>query len=65
MDYRDLEQSLLGEADAVESRGEGWSAKQVAGRLREIAEAINQLRREQAGGVDASMGKRSGRTIEI
>jgi hypothetical protein len=65
MDYRDLEQSLRSEAAAVESAAEGWTAERVASRLREIADAINHLRREPAGGVDASMGKRSGRTIDI
>ncbi len=64
MDYRDLELELRREASAVVEKGGGWSAAEVASKLEEIAFKLSQIRRRQETGINASMGKRSGRKPE-
>lgn len=65
MEYKDLEIALHTEAEAVASKKENWTAEMVARRLNEIADLLTKIRKQHQSGVDASMGKRSGRAIEI
>lgn len=65
MEYKDVEIALRSEAEAVAEKGDEWPAERVARRLEEIADLLTRIRRQHQGGVNASMGKRSGRTIEI
>ncbi|RJQ47086.1 MAG: hypothetical protein C4534_01815 [Gaiellales bacterium] len=64
LEYAELEKRLTAEAAAVEAAGESWNAAEVAARLRDLAEQLAAIRRQHSGGIDASMGKRSGIHLE-
>lgn len=61
MEYKDLEERLKGEADAVEEEDRGWRAEEVAAKLNQIAGILEKIRNQHQTGIDASLGKRSGR----
>ncbi len=65
MDYKELEDSLRAEAAIVAGEKRTWRADEVSLRITQIAEQLARIRREHAGGIDASMGKRSGWKVEI
>ncbi|MEK7816673.1 MAG: hypothetical protein AAB281_00295, partial [Actinomycetota bacterium] len=52
---------LKGEADAVTDDGRDWRAEEVAAKLNQIAGFIERIGRQHQTGIDASLGKRSGR----
>lgn len=60
IEFQELEESLRAEADNVAASGESWSAERASDRLREIADLLTRIRNQHQGGIDASMGKRSG-----
>ena len=60
LEYRDLELGLSSEADAVASKGDAWTADEVARKLREISDLLARIRQKHQTGINASMGKRSG-----
>lgn len=60
LDYHQLEMDLRNEATVVAAAGQNWNATEVSQRLMAIADQMAAIRRQHAGGVDASMGKRSG-----
>lgn len=64
MEYRDLEERLKGEADAVADEGREWTASQVAAKLNQIAGILEKIRHQHQTGIDASLGKRSGRKLD-
>lgn len=64
LEYQDLERQLRADADALEEGGADQAAADVASRLREIADRLALIRKQHAGGIDASMGKRSGLHLE-
>lgn len=65
MEYLKLVKMLHAEAQAVLAAGDSWSAEHVSQRLSEIADALVRISNQHESGIDASMGKRSGRSIEI
>lgn len=65
MEYRDLEISLRQEAEEVAGASESWPAERVSQRLVEIADLLERIRHQHQGGINATMGKRSGRSLEI
>ncbi len=65
MDYKELEDAIRAEADAVAMEAREWQAADVATRLRRIADQLATIRRGRQSGIDASMGKRSGWKVEI
>lgn len=60
IDYHQLEIDIREEATAVAAAGQDWDAAGVSRRLMAIADQMATIRKQHAGGVDASMGKRSG-----
>ncbi|MHB1389977.1 MAG: hypothetical protein ACYCXF_01920 [Thermoleophilia bacterium] len=65
MEYLDLINTLHHEAESVLAAQDSWTAEQVAGRLSQIADALMRIRNQHESGIDASMGKRSGRASEV
>ena len=65
MEYRELESALRQEAEKVEAAGQSWPAERVAEKLTEIADQLTRIRNQHQGGVNASMGKRSGWSFDI
>lgn len=65
MEYQDLEISLRQEAEEIAADAQEWPAESVARRLTEIADLLERIRRQHQGGINATMGKRSGRSLEI
>lgn len=59
-EFQELEEALREEAKAIAEAGDDWRAEQVARRLMEIADQLTRMRHRHQGGIDASMGKRSG-----
>ncbi len=60
MEYRELEDAIRSEARSLAGDDREWTSKQVSERLEKIADQLEAIRREGQGGIDASMGKRSG-----
>lgn len=65
MDYRELEEAIRADAAKTITEDREWTAAEVARRLQQIADELARIRLEQQGGIDASMGKRSGFKVEI
>ena len=64
-EYSDLENTLRTEAEAVSDEGRDWTASEVSRRLTEIADVLKNLGHTNQGGINASMGKRSGWNADI
>lgn len=60
LEYQSLMMRLRDEAEAVAASDRDWPAADVADKLLEIADELALIRKQHAGGIDASMGKRSG-----
>lgn len=65
VEYKDLEEALRTEAKAVAGEKRSWTAEDVAARLEKLADQLAAIRHGHQGGIDASMGKRSGWKVEI
>lgn len=65
MDYRQLEEAIRADAAKTAADEREWTAAAVSRCLQQIADELARIRHEQQGGIDASMGKRSGFKIEI
>jgi len=60
MDYRELEEAIRVDAAKTATEDREWTAVDVSRRLQQIADQLAGIRLEHQGGIDASMGKRSG-----
>lgn len=60
MEYRELEETIRSDAAKTAKEDRVWTAAEVSCRLQEIADELTMIRRGHQGGIDASMGKRSG-----
>lgn len=65
MDLKDLEDAIRADAAKTAKENRDWNAAEVSRRLQQIADDMARIRREHQGGIDASMGKRSGLKVEI
>ncbi|MHB9112916.1 MAG: hypothetical protein ACYC4D_09895 [Thermoleophilia bacterium] len=65
MDLRELEEAIRADAAKTAKEDRDWNAGEVSRRLQQIADDLARIRREHQGGIDASMGKRSGLKVEI
>ena len=65
MELRKLEDTIRADARKIVAEGREWPAVDVSSLLQQIADQLAVIRREQKGGIDASMGKRSGLKVEI
>jgi len=65
MDYRELEEALRADAAKIAGEKSKWKAADVSKRLEQIADELAAIRLEHQGGIDASMGKRSGSGIKV
>ena len=65
MDYRELEEAIRADAAKTAKEDRTWTSSEVAGRLQKLADEMARIRLEHQGGIDASMGKRSGIKVEI
>lgn len=65
MELRDIEEAIRVEAASVDKEGRDRTASEVSQSLRRIADQLAFIRNEHEGGIDASMGKRSGWKVEI
>ncbi|MHB9052460.1 MAG: hypothetical protein ACYC5F_00500 [Thermoleophilia bacterium] len=65
MEYKQLEDAIRAEAATISREGRDWTASEVAQRLLRLAEDIAMIQQQRSGGIDASMGKRSGGKLEI
>ena len=64
MEYTELENRIRAEAEAVDREEREWPASEVAGKLRQIADLLERIRHQHQTGIDASLGKRSGRKLD-
>ncbi|MBK5225843.1 MAG: hypothetical protein JJD96_04615 [Thermoleophilia bacterium] len=64
MDLRELEETIRTEAATVARKEQDWTNADISRRLLEIADQLAAIRLEHAGGINASMGKRSGLKAE-
>jgi len=64
MDLRELEETIRAEAATVARKEQVWTNADISRRLLEIADQLAAIRLEHAGGINASMGKRSGLKAE-
>lgn len=64
MDLRELEETIRAEAATVARNEQDWTNADISRRLLEIADQLAAIRLEHAGGINASMGKRSGLKAE-
>ncbi|MHB1325396.1 MAG: hypothetical protein ACYDGS_02575 [Thermoleophilia bacterium] len=65
MDLREIEERVRAEAASVAKAGRDRTATEVSRNLQHIADQLAFIRNEHEGGIDASMGKRSGWKVEI
>ncbi|MDO8735888.1 MAG: hypothetical protein Q7K29_02240 [Thermoleophilia bacterium] len=65
MDYQELEEAIRADAAKTAKEDRKWTAVDVSRRLEQIADEMAKIRLEHQGGIDASMGKRSGIKVEI
>lgn len=65
MDLREVEAAIRVEAASVAKEGRDRTATEVSRSLQHIADQLAFIRNEHEGGIDASMGKRSGWKVEI
>lgn len=65
MEYRELEDVIRADAAKTAREDRTWTAAEVSSRLQKIADEMARIRLGQQGGIDASMGKRSGLKVEI
>lgn len=65
MDLREIEERIRAEAASVNKEGHDLTAAEVSQSLQRIADQLAFIRNEHKGGIDASMGKRSGWKVEI
>lgn len=64
-EYNNLENALRQEAAAVSGESRTWTASEVSLRLTEIADVLRSIGDKNQGGINASMGKRSGWKVDI
>jgi len=60
MNHKELEDAIRSDAAKIADENRAWRSADVSSRLIEIADDLARITREQQGGIDASMGKRSG-----
>lgn len=65
MDLKDLEDAIRADAAKTAQENRMWNAEEISHRLQKIADELARIRREHQGGIDASMGKRSGLKVDI
>jgi hypothetical protein len=65
LDLKELEDSIRTDAANIARENGDWNAESVSRRLQQIADDLARMRRDHEGGIDASMGKRSGLKVEI
>lgn len=64
MEYIELEITLRSESERVRQEGQDWPPEKVAEKLVQVADIIAKIRRQHQTGINASLGKRSGRTLD-
>ncbi|MBI5871142.1 MAG: hypothetical protein HZB44_09390 [Actinobacteria bacterium] len=65
MEYKELEETIRADAAKIAGEDRAWTALEVSSQLQSIADRLARIGREKQGGIDASMGKRSGLKVEI
>lgn len=60
MEYKELEDTIRDEAAKISEEKNNWTAAEVSHKLEQIADLLAAINRGRQGGIDASMGKRSG-----
>ncbi|MFA5801391.1 MAG: hypothetical protein WC911_02835 [Thermoleophilia bacterium] len=64
-EYSDLENALRQEAMSVSGEDRTWTSLEVSQKLAEIADVLKSIGSTGQGGINASMGKRSGWKVDI
>lgn len=65
MELREIEENIRAEAASLASGNRELTDEEISERLLRIADQIAFIRNEHGGGIDASMGKRSGLKVDI